>query len=47
MSNSCAFAVAGITVSAGGPAAIMNGAIISQKPSGTLIVGKEAIKHSR
>ena len=41
--NPSAFSIAGTTVSAGGPAATIDGTIISLEPSGTLVVGSSTI----
>lgn len=41
--NPSAFAIAGTTVSAGGPAVTVGGTIVSLQPSGTLIVGSSTI----
>ena len=41
--DSSALAIEGTTLSAGGPAATVNGTIISVQPSGTLIVGSRTI----
>ncbi len=42
-SDSSAFAIAGTTISAGGPAVTVDGTVISVQPSGTLIVGSSTI----
>ena len=41
--NPSAFSIAGTTISAGGPAATVNGTVISLDPSGTLVIGSSTI----
>ena len=41
--NPSAFSTAGTTISAGGPAATVNGTVISLDPSGTLVIGSGTI----
>ena len=44
--NPSAFLIAGTTISAGGPAATINGTLISLQPSGTLVIGSSTISLS-
>ena len=44
--NPSAFSIAGTTISAGGPAATINGTLISLQPSGTLVIGSSTISLS-
>lgn len=41
--NPTAFPIAGTTISAGGPAATIDGTVISLEPSGTLVIGSSTI----
>ena len=44
--NPSAFSIAATTISAGGPAATINGTLISLQPSGTLVIGSSTISLS-